>query len=204
MTTEGLLTLVKSIGYTGVFGIIFAESGIVFCFFLPGDSLLFTTGFLASQNYLNIWMLCIGAFLAAFFGNLLGYEFGRRVGLKIFSKGDTRFLKLKHLRMTETFFMQHGAMAVILARFLPIIRTFTPFLAGMARMPFNTFVRHSAIGALLWAVGLPVLGFFFGKLIPPDHIDTYLLPIIVLIIVVSMIPSVLHMRKMRHDHNDRN
>ncbi len=187
-----LLALIKTLSYWGVWGIVFAESGIVFCFFLPGDSLLFTAGVLAAQGFLNLAILAIGCFIAAVTGNLLGYEVGKRVGMRLFKNGDTRFLKMKHLKMTESFFERHGKMTIILARFLPIIRTFTPFLAGVARVPYRLYVIYSIIGALAWAVGLTVLGYFLGELIPAEQLDRYLLPIVLGIIVLSIMPSAWH------------
>ncbi len=190
-----ILALIKTLGYFGVWGIVFAESGILFCFFLPGDSLLFTAGVLAAQGFLNLTILAVGCFVAAVVGNLLGYEVGKRVGMRLFKNGDTRFLKLKHLEMTQSFFNKHGRMAIILARFLPIIRTFTPFMAGMAQVPYKLFVIYSIIGALAWAVGLTVFGYFLGGLIPADKLDHYLLPIILGIIFVSVLPSAWHIYK---------
>ena len=187
-----IVALIKTLGYLGVWAILFAESGILFFFFLPGDSLLFTAGFLASQGFLNIVILSAGGFIAAMTGNLLGYEVGRRVGLRLFDRPDSRFLKRKHLEMTQRFFEKHGAMAVIMARFMPIIRTFTPFLAGAVFMPYRRFFLHTVIGAVLWAVGLCVAGYYFGRLMPPDQVDRYLLPIIVGIIIASLLPSLWH------------
>lgn len=187
-----ILALIKALGYFGVWGIVFAESGIIFCFFLPGDSLLFTAGVLAAQGFLNLGILAVGCFIAAVTGNLLGYEVGKRVGLRLFKNGDTRFLKVKHLHMTQHFFNKHGKMAIILARFLPIIRTFTPFLAGVAQVPYKLFVFYSIAGALAWAVGLTVLGYLLGEMIPAEQLDRYLLPIILAIIVASVLPSAWH------------
>jgi len=190
-----ILALIKALGYFGVWGIVFAESGIIFAFFLPGDSLLFTAGVLAAQGFLNIVILAVGCFVSAVVGNMLGYEVGKRVGLRLFKNGDTRFLKVKHLELTQSFFNRHGKMAIILARFLPIIRTFTPFLAGVAQVPYRFFIAYTVIGALLWAVGLTVLGYFLGELIPADKLDKYLLPIIAAIIIASVLPSAWHIHK---------
>lgn len=188
-----IIPLIKSLGYFGVWGIVFAESGIVFCFFFPGDSLLFTAGVIAAQGFLNLGILAVGCFVAAVTGNLLGYEVGKRVGLRLFKEGDRRFLKRKHLEMTQRFFDRHGKMAIILARFLPIIRTFTPFLAGVAQVPYRLFVLYSIIGALAWAVGLTVFGYFLGELIPAEQLDRYLLPIVLGIIILSILPSAWHL-----------
>lgn len=192
-----LIALIKSLGYLGVWGIVFAESGIVFCFFFPGDSLLFTAGFLASQDIFDIFILTGGCFAAAVTGNMLGYEVGRRIGLKLFARGDTRFFKLKHLTMTQRFYAQHGGKAIILARFMPIIRTFAPFMAGMAQMDYKRFTLYNLIGAAVWAIGLCVFGYAFGQILPADQVDKYLLPIIGAIIVLSLLPSFFHVLKER-------
>ncbi len=134
-------------------------------------------------------------FIAAVTGNLLGYEVGKRVGMRLFKNGDTRFLKRKHLEMTQSFFNKHGKMTIIMARFLPIIRTFTPFLAGVAQVPYKIFVLYGVIGALAWAVGLTVFGYWLGEMIPADKLDRYLLPIILAIIFVSVLPSAWHLYK---------
>ncbi|QQG36228.1 MAG: VTT domain-containing protein [Micavibrio aeruginosavorus] len=190
-----IIPLIKSLGYFGIWGAVFAESGIVFCFFFPGDSLLFTAGVIAAQGFLNLGILAAGCFIAAVTGNMLGYEVGKRTGLRLFKNGDTRFLKRKHLEMTQRFFDRHGKMAIILARFLPIIRTFTPFLAGMAQVPYRLFILYSIIGALAWAVGLALLGYFLGEMIPAEQLDRYLLPIVLGIIVLSIMPSAWHLYK---------
>ncbi len=194
------ISLIKSLGYAGVWGILFLESGVPFFFFLPGDSLLFTAGFLASQGFLNIWLLTVGGLIAAITGNLVGYEIGRRIGLKMFEKGDSRFLKRKHLEMTQRFYEKHGRMTIIMARFMPIVRTFAPFCAGMVRMPYREFVVYSIIGAFFWVAGLCILGYVVGEMIPAEQIDHYLLPIIIAIIILSLLPSAFHFYKERKNN----
>ena len=159
--------------------------------------MLFTAGFLASleeHSILSIEILALGCFVAATLGNMVGYEIGRRAGLKMFEK-DGRFLKRHHLEMTQRFYARHGAMAIISARFMPIFRTLVPFLAGVAQVPYKKYMAYSMIGAFLWGVCLTVAGFFFGKILPPEQVDTYLLPIILLIIVVSFMPGAWHIWK---------
>ena len=195
-----IIPVIKSLGYLGVWGMVFAESGVVFFFFLPGDSLLFTAGFLASQDFLNIWALIGGAFVAAVTGNMVGYAVGKYVGMKLFAK-DTRFLKRRHLEMTQRFYAKHGATAVISARFMPIIRTFVPFLAGVAQMDYRKFMLYTVTGAFLWIGGLSFFGYFFGRMLPPEAVDKYLLPIIVAIIIVSFVPSIYHVYKERKTRN---
>lgn len=192
-----VLQLIKTLGYLGVWSILFLESGVPFFFFLPGDSLLFTAGFLASQGFLHVGVLVVGGLIAAIVGNMVGYEIGRRFGMKLFSKGDTRFIKVAHLEMTQRFYEKHGRMTIIMARFMPIVRTFAPFLAGMVRMNYREFLIYTIVGAVLWVAGLSVLGYLAGNIIPADKVDHYLLPIVLAIIVLSVLPSLFHIHKER-------
>ncbi len=190
-----LQNLIHSIGYLGVFAIIFIESGIFFGFFLPGDSLLFTAGFLASQGLMSLPILLVGCFIAAVLGVNVGYAFGHKVGRKLFEREDSRFFHRENLIATENFYQKYGAKAIVLARFVPIVRTFAPIVAGIAKMDYPVFIKFNLIGALLWAVGVTTAGYFLGKLVP--HADHYLLPIVLVIIVISVIPGLLHMIKAR-------
>src|SRR3989344_8998340 len=135
-----LVTLVTTAGYVGLFGIIFAESGLFFGFFLPGDSLLFTAGVLASQGIFHIVPLTLLVFVGAVLGDSVGYAFGRRVGPAIFTKEDSLFFHRDHLRKAEEFYHVHGVKTIILARFIPIVRTFAPILAGVGNMRYRTFL----------------------------------------------------------------
>jgi membrane-associated protein len=175
--------------------IVFAESGLLVGFFLPGDSLLFTAGFLASQDVLSIWILAPLCFVSAVAGDAVGYQFGHRMGRRLFSNPDSRFFKRKYLIQAEEFFEKHGGKAIFLARFLPIIRTFTPIVAGMGAMGYRRFALYNVAGALVWAVGVTVAGYALGSSIP--GIDKYLLPIIAGIIVVSGLPAVIHIWRQR-------
>ncbi len=192
-----LITLIKTAGYVGLFGIVFAESGLLIGFFLPGDSLLFTSGFLASQDYLNIWLLVPLMFVAAVFGDSVGYAFGRRLGPKIFSKNDSLIFNKAHLHRANAFFDKYGGKTIILARFMPVVRTFAPVLAGVGNMHYRTFLFYNAIGGFFWAVGLTLLGYFLGRVVP--NVDKYLLPIIAVIILISVAPSVFHLLKTKND-----
>ena len=174
--------ILRSLGYLAAFGIVFAESGLLIGFFLPGDSLLFTAGFLASQGILNIWILAIGAFIFAVVGDSVGYTFGYRFGRRLFQREDSTFFHKKHLLKAEAFYERHGGKAIILARFMPIIRTFAPIVAGVGAMRYPRFLFYNVIGGFLWGVGMSLAGFFFGRL----------LPVIFLIIVISLLPSVIH------------
>lgn len=197
-----LVQIIKSLGYVGVWVIIFAESGLLIVFFLPGDSLLFTAGFIASQRspdtgdyLLNIWVLIFGAFVCAVLGDNVGYATGYRFGRKLFQKEDSWLFKKKYLDKTQDFYEKHGKKTLVLARFVPIIRTFAPIVAGISAMHYRTFMSYNLIGGFIWTVGLTLLGFFLGKSLPAEQVDKYLLPIIGLIVVISLVPSILHIIK---------
>lgn len=184
-----LETLIRSVGYAGLFAIIFAESGLFLGFFLPGDSLLFTAGFLASQGFLNIWVLMAGCFLAAVLGDNFGYAFGRRVGPRIFAREESFLFNPKNLARARQFYEEHGGKTLILARFLPGVRTFAPILAGVGEMRYRTFFAYNIAGAALWAIGLTAAGYALGNTIPNP--DRYLLPVVAGIIVVSVLPALI-------------
>ncbi|MBD2446696.1 VTT domain-containing protein [Nostoc sp. FACHB-152] len=185
--------LIKSIGYFGVWAIIFAESGLLIGFFLPGDSLLFTAGFIASQNLFNIWILIIGAFICAVLGDNIGYTTGHKFGRKLFQREDSWLFHKKHVVKTQKFYQKHGKKTIVLARFVPIVRTFAPIVAGLGAMHYRTFIFYNLIGGFVWTVGMTMLGFFLGKSLPAEQVDKYLLPIIGLIIVISLLPSIVHL-----------
>src|SRR5680860_860020 len=169
---EGLTILIKTVGYFGLFGIIFAESGLFLGFFLPGDSLIFTAGVLASQGFLNIWTLITILFLGAVLGDNFGYSFGRQIGPKIFKREDSILFHKKNLDRANDFYLKHGAKALILARFMPVIRTFAPILAGVGMMQYRKFFIYNLIGGALWTISIPLIGYFLGQVIP--NIDKYL------------------------------
>ncbi len=185
-----LESFIRTVGYVGMFAIIFAETGLLVGFFLPGDSLLFTAGFLASQGYLDISLLLVVCFVAAVVGDATGYAIGRNYGRKLFEREDSKLFRKEYLLRAEQFFVKHGGKAVILARFIPIVRTFVPVVSGMGAMEYRRFAFFNVTGALLWAVGVTLAGYFLGTTIP--NIDRYLLPIIFLILVVSILPPVIH------------
>lgn len=182
-----LTLLIKTVGYIGLFGIVFAESGLFIGFFLPGDSLLFTAGFLASGGFLNIWILAPMVFIAAVLGDNVGYAFGKRVGPAIFRKEDSFFFNKDHLERARGFYQKHGGRTLILARFLPVIRTFAPILAGVGEMHYRTFLFYNIAGGALWSLGLSLLGYYLGSLFP--DVDRYLLPIVFGIIILSILPG---------------
>lgn len=188
-----LVTLIKTTGYLGIFAIIFSESGLLIGFFLPGDSLLFTAGFLASQGFFKIVPLMILTFIAAVTGDSVGYTFGRRVGPKIFTRDDSLFFHKDHLDRAQKFYQKHGGKTIVLARFMPVVRTFAPIVAGVGKMHYPTFLVYNIAGGLLWAVGLSGAGYFLGNAIP--NIDRYLIPIVIGIIITSILPTAIHILK---------
>ena len=185
--------LIQTFGILGLSFVVFAETGLFIGFFLPGDSLLFTAGVLASQGFLNIWMMVPFLIMSAILGDSFGYWFGAKIGPKIFSRDDSFFFRKRHIERTHAFYVKYGAKAIFLARFVPVVRTFAPILAGVGSMPYKTFFRYNSIGGFVWAGGVTLLGYFFGKTIP--HIVQYLTPIIVVIIFVSFLPIVYEVLK---------
>ncbi len=187
--------IIATVGYIGIFAIIFAESGLFVGFFLPGDSLLFTAGAIAGNQalqetlgvQLSYPVLAIGCFLAAVTGDSVGYWFGHRVGRGLFKREDSLLFKKKYLYEAEALYDKHGGKIIVIARFMPIVRTFAPIVAGVGKMHYNTFLAYNAIGGLLWAVGVTTAGYLLG-----EAAEGYLMPLIVLIIVVSVLPPGLH------------
>lgn len=192
-----LKTFITIIGYFGVFAIVFAESGLFFGFFLPGDSLLFTAGLLAAEGYFSLAGLIILSFVAAVLGDSVGYWFGRRTGPMLFTREDTRFFKKSYVEKSHAYYEKHGPKTIIIARFIPIVRTFAPILAGVSGMTYKKFFMYNVVGGLIWTVSMPTLGYFLGTRIP--HIDKYILPIALGIIVVSFIPIFWKMWKARQE-----
>lgn len=186
-----LKSLIETVGIVGVWAIVFAESSFVF--FLPGDSLLFTAGILASRGYFNVYIFALGCFVAAVAGNNFGYTFGKKFGKRVFSKEDSILFHKDHLKKANSFYEKYGKKTIVLARFIPVVRTFAPIAAGMGDMHYPTFFTYNIIGGLVWALGLTFAGFWLGNTIP--DIDKYLLPIIILIVIISVAPPLFHILK---------
>ena len=199
MPDLNLPSLIQYVGYPGLFTAVFLESGVFFGFFLPGASMLFTAGLLASQGIFNIWILIPLLTVAAILGDNAGYWFGAKVGYRLFLRPDSRIFRQEHLKRAKEFYDRHGFLAIVLARFIPIIRTFAPIVAGVVRMRYRVFVIYNIAGALLWASGVTFLGFYLGQKIP--GIETYLTPIISVIIIVTCIPLVREYFKQRKEPN---
>jgi membrane-associated protein len=181
-----------AVGYIVLFAIIFAESGLFIGFFLPGDSILFPAGFLASQGFFSLPELVIICAIAAILGDSVGYMFGRRVGRRLFLREDSTFFKKKHLEAAEAFYEKHGSKTIVLARFVPIVRTFAPIVAGISDMHYRRFVTFNIIGGALWAGGVTIAGYLLGHLIPAENVDKLLIPIIILLVIIPGLPSIIH------------
>jgi membrane-associated protein len=188
--------LIETFSYIGVFSIVLLESGFIFGFFLPGDSLLFTAGLLAAEHHINIVGLIIVSIIGAILGNNLGYFTGNRLGGALFTKEKSVLFSPKRVAEAHDYFIKQGAQSLILARFIPAVRTFVPIVAGVAKMKYRQFAIFNAVGAILWGFLIPILGYTLGRTVP--SIDKYLLPIIFVIIVISLIPVVVQYRKARN------
>jgi membrane-associated protein len=180
-------TLITTLGTFGVIAVIFIETGLFFGFFFPGDSLLFLSGFFASLHYLPLSGLLIGAFAAAVIGDSVGYAIGRKIGPALFTKEDSVLFNRKHIARAEHFYEKHGKKTIILARFIPIIRTFAPVVAGIGNMKYRTFISYNIIGGFVWTWALLLFGYAFGSLIPNP--DTYIYPTVAVIILISAAPA---------------
>ncbi len=193
---QTLLTGLGDVAFWVVLGIIFAECGLLIGFFLPGDSLLFITGLFIASGFIsiNIWLACLLLLTAAIVGNAVGYAIGYKVGPALFRREDSKLFKREYVEKTHAFFDKYGGRAIILARFVPIVRTFITAIAGVARMDFRRFMVFTAIGGIIWAVGVTLAGYFLGTIpFVKDNIEAILL----LVVVVSVIPIVIEFVKHR-------
>jgi len=180
--------LITTFGVIGILVCVFAESGLLIGFFLPGDSLLFTTGLLvAGGTYLHLplWLMCLLICVAAIAGDQVGYLFGRRFGPSLFRRPDSRLFKQENLTRARSFFQRYGARSIVLARFVPIVRTFTPIVAGASHMHYRTFVTYNVIGGTLWGCGVTILGYFLGQV---AFVRSNIELILIGIVVVSLVP----------------
>ena len=176
----------ETFGMLGLLGIVFVESGLLVGFFLPGDSLLFTAGLLSSTGVLPpLWVLLVTVPLAAIAGDQVGYLIGRRAGPAIFSRPESRLFHHEHVERANAFFERYGGRTIVLARFVPIVRTFAPVCAGVARMRYRTFVAYNVVGGILWGAGVTALGYFLGQV---ELIAANIEVALVAIVGVSLIP----------------
>jgi membrane-associated protein len=190
--------LISTFGVIGVLVLVFAESGLLIGFFLPGDSLLFTAGLLvAGGTYLQVplWLLCLLVSIAAVLGDQFGYLFGRRFGPALFRRPDSRLFKQENLTRAAAFFERYGARSILLARFVPIVRTFTPIVAGASRMHYRTFVIFNVAGGTLWGCGVTILGYFLGQVAFVRSNIEFILAGIVIVSVIPVVVEVIRARR---------
>ncbi|MBY0294381.1 VTT domain-containing protein [Patescibacteria group bacterium] len=180
------IQIVETLGYIGIFSIVLAESGIFIGFFLPGDSLLMTAGLFATQGTLSIVTLLIIVPIAAILGDSIGYSFGKFIGPRLFTKEDSWLFNKKHIERSRKFYEKHGPRAVLIARFIPIVRTFVPIIAGVGEMKYSKFLMYNIVGGFLWADIFLLAGYFLGQMIP--NLEVYILPIVAVIILLSILP----------------
>ncbi|MGE0638924.1 MAG: DedA family protein [Thermoanaerobaculia bacterium] len=202
-SVEGLKQLIQWGGLAGLVGIIFAETGLLIGFFLPGDTLLFTAGLLSAatgEPRLILMLICLS--IAAILGDSTGYAIGRRTGPALYSRPDSRFFKQEHLQRAKSFYEKWGGITIVLARFVPVVRTFAPMVAGIARMDYRRFVTYNVFGGILWIVSVTLIGYFFGQIpFVQKHLEKIILGAIAFHAV--LVPVIMaSMRRLRHKPAD--
>lgn len=198
LSPESLLASLGAFATLGLIAIIFAETGILLGFFLPGDSLLFTAGLFAARGDLNLAAILVGCFIAAVAGDQVGYLFGKRVGPALFGRPDSRVFKQKYVAQADAFFQRHGPKTIVLARFVPIVRTFAPVLAGVGKMRYRQFVVYNIVGGFVWTFGLILLGHSLGNVAwVKDNIEI----VIIGIVLLSIVPAVLEVLRHRNSES---
>ncbi|OEJ40209.1 hypothetical protein AR457_16015 [Streptomyces agglomeratus] len=188
--------LLEQFGLIGLLVIVFAESGLLIGFFLPGDSLLFTTGLLVTTGVLDtpLWLVCTLVVIAAILGDQVGYLFGRKVGPALFKRPDSKLFKQENVEKAHDFFEKYGPKSLVLARFVPIVRTFTPIIAGVSRMNYRSFITFNIIGGVLWGAGVTLLGASLGKV---AFVHKNIEAILILIVLISVLPIVIEYLRAR-------
>lgn len=199
---ESLIHAITGLGIAAILLVVYAESGLLIGFVLPGDSLLFTAGYMVNQEILrlfghplNIHLFVAAIALMAILGDSTGYAFGHKVGRKLFLKPNSRFFKKKYLEQAEQFYQKHGSLTIVLARFVPIVRTFAPIVAGASKMHYNTFLLFNIVGGALWAAIFTYLGYFAGAILTKAGVNIEVAAII--IILISVAPMAIHALKQK-------
>lgn len=189
-----LVQLIETVGYIGLCAIVFAESGLFFGFFLPGDSLLLTAGLLASRGSLNVVILILTLFPAAVLGDSVGYWFGAKAGPPLFKREESLFFKPKNLLAAKAFYDKHGGKTITLARFMPFVRTFAPIVAGAVKMEYRRFLFFNLLGGIVWAVGMTLLGYFLGLWFGTiEGIDRYFTLLVLAFFFIPGLPTLIHL-----------
>ncbi|MFI1103740.1 DedA family protein [Streptomyces melanogenes] len=188
--------LLSSFGLAGLLVIVFAESGLLIGFFLPGDSLLFTCGLLVTSGKIDhpLWLVCVAVVAAAVVGDQVGYLFGRKVGPSLFNRPDSRLFKQENVEKAHDFFEKYGPKSLVLARFVPIVRTFTPIIAGVSRMNYRSFITYNVIGGTLWGAGVTLLGAALGNV---EFVHKNIELMLVAIVLVSVVPIAIEFLRAR-------
>lgn len=198
------VNIITTAGLLGVALVVFTESAFFFGFFLPGDTLLFASGIFALQGFFPLWLIILCIASASILGNSVGYWTGKKIGRKFFEREASLFFNKKRIYDAEHFYERHGAITIVIARFIPIVRTFAPIIAGVGQMKKITFIIFNIIGGFLWAIVVPSIGYYFGSLIPNS--DRFLLPIVLLVIGISLLPVLFnafrHFILRRHSHHE--
>ena len=185
--------LIETFGTLGLLAIVFIETGLLVGFFLPGDSLLFTAGLLSANDTLpDLWILLLTVPVAAVLGDQVGYSIGRKAGPAIFRREESRFFQKEYVEKSQEFFDKYGPRTIVLARFVPIVRTFAPVMAGVGKMQYPTFLMYNVIGGILWGCGMTTLGYFLGQF---DFVKANIEFIIIGIVAVSFIPVFIEIRR---------
>lgn len=196
---DHLQELVNNYGnwiYAILFAIVFCETGLVILPFLPGDSMLFAAGTIAAVGGMNIFVLIGLLIIAAVLGDFVNFEIGKHFGKRLFANPDSKIFKQSYLQKTHDYYEKYGGRTIIIARFIPIVRTFAPFVGGMGNMKYSEFVRYNIIGAVLWVVGFSTLGYFFGQL---PFVKEHFSWIMIGIIVISVVPMIVEIIRHRKD-----
>jgi membrane-associated protein len=189
---EGIREVILWGGYAVLFAIVFAETGLLVGFFLPGDSLLVTAGVIAARGHLDIWVLNALLIAAAIIGDTVGYWIGRKTGKRLFNRPKSFFFNPDHLRKTQAFYEKHGGKTIVIARFMPIARTFAPVVAGMGEMEYRRFISFNVFGGIFWVSSMTLIGYFLGDRFP-------LKVVIPVVVVISILPGIIAFAKARYD-----
>jgi membrane-associated protein len=195
---QNFISFFEQFGYIGLFAVVFFES-FPLTFFFPGDSLLFATGFLASQGIFSLPLLILTYFLAGTAGYVFSYFFGQRIIRRFFTDDKSKIFNPKYITYTHKFFEKYGAKTIIIGRFVPVVRSFGPALAGVANLTFKRFLSYTIIGGIFWSSIMTLIGFYLGRILPKA--DAYLTPIIITIIFISILPTVFEYFKNKNEQN---
>jgi membrane-associated protein len=185
-TVYNVPELIRLVGFYGLIAIVFAETGLLMGFFLPGDSLLITAGLFAARGDFNVWMLGTVLTIAAIAGDATGYAIGRRTGRALYNRPDSFLFRREHLRITHEYYEKHGGKTIIIARFIPILRTFAPMVAGVAEMGYTRFATYNVVGAFLWVWSMLLGGYALGNMVP--NIEQRIHYVVAVVIAISLIP----------------